>query len=55
VDIHLAVDERGGFRLRAGEPRFYDGPIAFRFPLVLSGVAGVHEWFDDATQRFGPR
>jgi|SRR5262245_7423160 len=48
-----AVDQRGGLRLRAGEPRFYDGPIAFRFPLVLSGVAGVHEWFDDATQRFG--
>jgi hypothetical protein len=37
----------------SGEQRFYEGPIAFRFPLVLSGVADVHEWFDDATQRFG--
>jgi uncharacterized protein DUF4166 len=53
VDIHLSVDERGGLRLRSDEQRFYEGPIAFRFPLLFSGVAEVHEWFDDATQRFG--
>jgi uncharacterized protein DUF4166 len=53
VDIHPSVDERGGLRLRSGEQRFYEGPVAFRFPLLLSGVADVHEWFDDATQRFG--
>jgi hypothetical protein len=49
----LSVDERGGLRLRSGEQRFYEGPIAFRFPLLFSGVADVHEWFDDATERFG--
>jgi hypothetical protein len=53
VDIHLSVDERGGLRLRSGEQRFYEGPIAFRFPLLFSGVADVSEWFDDATGRSG--
>jgi hypothetical protein len=52
VDIHPTVDGRGGLRLRSGEQRFYEGPLAFRFPLLFSGVADVHEWFDDATERF---
>jgi hypothetical protein len=52
VDIDLSVDERGGLRLRSGEQRFYEGPIAFRFPLFFSGVADVCEWFDDAAGRF---
>ena len=33
--------------LRSGEQRFYEGPIAFRFPLLLSGVANVREWWDE--------
>jgi hypothetical protein len=49
VDLDLSVDERGGIRLRSGEQRFYEGPIAFRFPLFFSGVADVCEWFDDST------
>ena len=52
VDIHLTVSERGGLRLRSGEQRFYEGSVAFRFPLLFSGVADVHEWFDDTTERF---
>jgi hypothetical protein len=48
VDLELSVDERGGLRLRSGEQRFYEGPLAFRFPLLFSGVADVCEWFDDA-------
>jgi hypothetical protein len=52
VDIALAVDERGGLRLRSGAQRFYEGPVAFRFPLFFSGVADVCEWFDDATRRY---
>lgn len=49
VDIDLSVDPAtGGLRLRSGEQRFYEGPIAFRFPLFFSGVADVVEWFDDA-------
>ncbi|MDX2149247.1 MAG: DUF4166 domain-containing protein [Bryobacteraceae bacterium] len=52
VDIDLAVDERGGLRLRSGAQRFYEGPLAFRFPMLFSGVAQVCEWYDDAEQRF---
>jgi hypothetical protein len=52
VDIDLTVDERGGLRLRSGEQRFYEGSIAFRFPLVFSGIADVCEWYDDATAQF---
>lgn len=52
VDIDLAVDEEGGLRLRSGEQRFYEGPIAFRFPLLFSGVADVREWYDETVGRF---
>ena len=52
VDIELSVDERGGLHLRSGEQRFYEGRVAFRFPLVFSGVADVHEWYDDDAQEF---
>jgi hypothetical protein len=41
VDIDLSVDERGGLRLRSAEQRFYEGPIASRFPMILSGIAEV--------------
>jgi hypothetical protein len=52
VDIELSVDERGGLCLRSGAQRFYEGPLAFSFPLLFSGVAEVCEWFDDAGGRF---
>jgi len=52
VDLDLSVDERGGLRLRSGAQRFYEGPLAFRFPMFLSGRADVSEWFDDATGRY---
>ena len=52
VDIELSVDEEGGLRLRSGSQRFYEGPIAFEFPLLLSGIADVREWYDEALRRF---
>jgi hypothetical protein len=52
VDIHCAADHDGAMCIRTGEQRFYEGPIGFRFPLVLSGVADVREWWDDSAQRF---
>ncbi len=51
VDLEISVDERGGLRLRSGEQRFYEGPLAFKFPGLFSGEAEVCEWFDDATGR----
>ena len=52
VDIDLSPDERGGLHLRSGAQRFYEGPIAFPFPLSFSGIADVYEWYDEATQRY---
>lgn len=52
VDMHLSVDEQGGLHLRSGEQRFYERAIAFRFPLFFSGIADVHERFDEAIGRF---
>ena len=52
VDIDLSVDKNGGLRLRSGAQRFYEGPIAFTFPLFFSGIADVCEWYDDQAQKF---
>ncbi len=30
----------------------YEGPFAFSFPMLFSGVADVCEWFDDASGKF---
>lgn len=52
VDLDISVDQRGGLRLRSGQQRFHEGPASFRFPMILSGVADVCEWYDDALGRF---
>jgi len=52
VDIDLSVDERGGLRLRSGAQRFYEGSIAFPFPMLFSGIADVREWYDESSGRF---
>lgn len=52
VDIDLAVDEEGGLRLRSGAQRFYEGPVSFNFPMVISGIADVREWYDEKLRRF---
>ncbi len=52
VDIEMSVAENGGLHLRSGEQRFYEGPVAFQFPMAMSGYADVCEWYDDAAQCF---
>jgi hypothetical protein len=52
VDLDVSVDERGGMCIRSGAQRFYEGRIAFSFPLIFSGIAEVCEWYDDETQKF---
>ncbi len=52
VDIDISVAPNGGLELRSGEQRFYEGPVAFRFPMSFSGYANVCEWFDDDLQKF---
>ncbi len=52
VDLELRVAPNGGLRLVSGAQRFYEGPVAFPFPLFFSGIAQVCEWYDDKEQCF---
>lgn len=52
VDLDLAVTDAGGLRLTSGAQRFYEGPIAFRFPMALSGRAHLTEHYDDERDCF---
>ncbi len=52
VDLEISVAEKGGLRLRSTGQRFYEGPVAFQFPMAFSGVADVCEWWDEAEQCF---
>lgn len=52
VDLDLQVDEHGGLVLTSDAQRFYAGPIGFRFPMLFSGRARLHEHFDEDDGRF---
>lgn len=52
VDLKLTVASNGGLRLESGAQRFHEGLITFPFPLLLSGVAEVCEWYDDEQECF---
>src|SRR5690606_12262931 len=47
VDLDLSVTDTGALRLVSGEQRFYEGPVAFRFPLLFSGRAYLTEHYDN--------
>lgn len=51
VDLDLTVDD-GSLILTSDAQRFYEGPLAFRFPMLFSGRARVRERFDDRDGRF---
>ena len=53
VDLELTADERGGVRIRSGAQRFYEGVIAFSFPMLFSGIAEVCEWYNEDNEKFG--
>ncbi len=36
----------------AAPQRFYEGPVGFNFPMLFLGIAGVCEWYSEATDRF---
>ncbi len=44
VDIQVSVADKGGLRLRSRKQRFYEGPVAFRFPWLLTGAAAFRCW-----------
>jgi len=52
VDLHLGVAANGGLRIESGEQRFYEGRVAFKFPMFFSGKAYVYVWFDEVIGRY---
>jgi hypothetical protein len=52
VDLDLRVDAAGGLWIRSGGLRLHEGPLGLRIPALLRGDATVHEWYDDAIDRF---
>lgn len=52
VDLTLTVTDDGALHLASGAQRFYEGPIAFRFPMLFSGTAELTERYDDQRERF---
>lgn len=48
VDLDLAVDGDGSLHLTSDAQRFYEGRfIGFRFPMLFTGRAQLHERFDE--------
>lgn len=48
VDLDIDAEDDGSLRLTSNAQRFYEGRfIGFRFPLLFSGRAQLHERFDD--------
>jgi len=48
VDLDLTVEDDGSLRLTSNAQRFYEGRfVGFRFPMVFSGRAQLHELFDE--------
>lgn len=52
VEIDLFVTENSGMGLRSGLQYFYEGKLAFRFPMFFSGYADVCEWYDEKDQKY---
>ncbi|NIK71515.1 MULTISPECIES: DUF4166 domain-containing protein [unclassified Paenibacillus] len=52
VDLDITAASNGGIRIRSGDQRFYEGPIQFTCPALLTGTADVTEWYDDDREKF---
>jgi hypothetical protein len=52
VDLDLHVTSDGSLLLTTHGQRFYEGPVGFRFPLIFSGEATLHERYDDEAQTY---
>lgn len=52
VDLDLQVTSDGSLLLTTHAQRFYEGRVGFRFPLIFSGQATLHESYDDDAEVF---
>jgi hypothetical protein len=47
VDLRLRAADDGSLLLTTHGQRFYEGRVGFRFPMLFSGQATLHESYDD--------
>lgn len=52
VDISMRVNSNGGLTILSGGQRFYEGGLAFRFPMLFSGTAEVNESYNESNDTF---
>ena len=52
TELELSVSDRGGLMIRSGRQRMMLFGTSFRFPLLLSAQADVHEWYDPQDGQF---
>lgn len=52
VDLDLQAQPDGSLIIDSDAQRFYEGRVGFAFPMLFSGRARLHEWFDDADGHF---
>lgn len=52
VELDLEVKQDGSLRIRSGLQRIFGAGLGFRLPAVFSGVADLHESFDEKRGRF---
>jgi Domain of unknown function (DUF4166) len=52
VELFIEAGKDGELLFRTGAQRMYEGRVAFKFPLLLSGSALVTERVNDAEERF---
>jgi hypothetical protein len=47
IDLTLEVENDGSLHLQSDAQRFYEGRVAFRFPMIFSGRADLRESYDE--------
>lgn len=47
TDLLLEVLPDGGLHLQTSGQRFYEGPVAFNFPAIGTGIADLYERYDE--------
>jgi hypothetical protein len=52
VDLMLRAADDGSLLLTTHGQRFYEGRVGFRFPMLFSGQATLHESYDDDASVF---
>lgn len=52
VDLTMSANSDGSLEITTQGQRFYEGPVGFRFPMLFSGQATLHESYDDSTELF---